>query len=121
MRRAQAASARTHASKTARACRRAPTARFRPAANELFLASAIQLHPYTAALGKPAGFYLDWAVKTWDWLAGSGLINGENLVNDGLDASCKNNGGTTWTYNVRWTVAGARLIPDSVPRPTCLR
>jgi len=27
------------------------------------------------------------------------MINSNNLINDGLDAQCKNNGGTTWTYN----------------------
>ena len=38
-------------------------------------------------------------------MIGSGLINSQNLINDGLfpqssqNNSCKNNGGTTWSYN----------------------
>src|SRR5437667_9479979 len=27
------------------------------------------------------------------------MINGQNLVNDGLTISCQNNGQTAWTYN----------------------
>lgn len=49
------------------------------------------------------GEYLDKAVRGWEWLVGSGMINGEGLFNDGLamrgDGSCFNNGGTVWTYN----------------------
>ena len=65
--------------------------------NELFLSSAMALHPFTAIVGKPANFYLDWALKEWAWLSASGMINPQSLVNDGLDGSCKNNGGATWT------------------------
>ena len=67
---------------------------------ELFLSSAMALHPYAASLGKPASYYLDWANKTWAWLAGSGMINAQSLVNDGLTSQCTNNGQTTWTYNM---------------------
>jgi hypothetical protein len=35
----------------------------------------------------------------WSWFQASGMINGENLVNDGLNGSCRNNGDVTWTYN----------------------
>ena len=35
----------------------------------------------------------------WDWITSSGMINAKGLVNDGLDATCQNNGGTVWTYN----------------------
>jgi predicted alpha-1,6-mannanase (GH76 family) len=43
--------------------------------------------------------YLEWALRTWEWLHGSGMIGPDGLVNDGLTAGCANNGGTTWTYN----------------------
>jgi predicted alpha-1,6-mannanase (GH76 family) len=35
----------------------------------------------------------------WDWLTSSGLIDSSGLVNDGLTADCRNNGGTVWSYN----------------------
>jgi len=41
----------------------------------------------------------EWALRTWEWLRASGMINPAGLVNDGLTAACANNGGTTWTYN----------------------
>lgn len=43
--------------------------------------------------------YLDWANKAWNWFQNSGMINSNNLVNDGLTSSCTNNGEQTWTYN----------------------
>jgi hypothetical protein len=43
--------------------------------------------------------YLQRAVKVWEWLRDSGMINSEKLVNDGLTVDCQNNGQTTWTYN----------------------
>lgn len=38
-------------------------------------------------------YYLNTAVAQWNWFRNSGLINGENLINDGLDSNCRNNGG----------------------------
>jgi predicted alpha-1,6-mannanase (GH76 family) len=46
--------------------------------NELFLTLAARLHQRRA---------------------GAGLIGADGLVNDGLDDSCQNNRGQTWTYN----------------------
>ncbi|MBD1843597.1 carbohydrate-binding protein [Cyanobacteria bacterium FACHB-63] len=43
--------------------------------------------------------YLEWSQKIWKWYQQSGVINAENLVNDGLDSNCRNNGKTIWTYN----------------------
>ncbi len=66
--------------------------------NELFLVVAAALHNHMANDAGP-GSYLDWAQKEWQWFSASGLINGSNLINDGLGDDCKNNGQTTWTYN----------------------
>jgi len=42
--------------------------------------------------------YGQWARRAWEWFDAVGLVNRDNLVNDGLE-NCRNNGGTTWTYN----------------------
>jgi predicted alpha-1,6-mannanase (GH76 family) len=68
-------------------------------ANELFLSVAAHL----ASRVKDAK-YAEWTAKEFAWLKGSGMINGDHLVNDGLriDAAtgvCTNNGKTVWTYN----------------------
>jgi predicted alpha-1,6-mannanase (GH76 family) len=66
--------------------------------NELYLTTAAKL-----ANRKPntpfGGYYWDEAVRAYNWFMASGMINSENLVNDGLDASCKNNGIEAFTYN----------------------
>lgn len=44
--------------------------------------------------------YLDGALKGWDWFENSGLINSDNLINDGLDTdTCENDGNPTYSYN----------------------
>jgi predicted alpha-1,6-mannanase (GH76 family) len=62
--------------------------------NELFLQAAARLHNLTP----DDTFYLDWAQRTWKWFKASGMINAQNLINDGLK-DCKNNEDITWTYN----------------------
>lgn len=66
--------------------------------NELFLLAAIRLHQRTPGDGGGGSYYY-WATNEWTWFKKSGMINSKNLVNDGLNSSCQNNGGTTWTYN----------------------
>jgi predicted alpha-1,6-mannanase (GH76 family) len=67
-------------------------------ANELFLSVAAHLANRVAPADR-AG-YLAWANKEWAWFQQSGMINSQNLINDGLDLStCKNNGQNTWSYN----------------------
>ena len=62
--------------------------------NELFMAIAIRLYQRTSTAE-----YLTWALDEWAWFQKSGMINTNNLVNDGLDNTCKNNQGPTFTYN----------------------
>ncbi|KAK8042742.1 glycoside hydrolase family 76 protein [Apiospora phragmitis] len=64
-------------------------------ANELFFQVAASL----ANRMPNKQYYLDVAVKQWDWFKKSGLINKDMLINDGLTDDCKNNGGATWSYN----------------------
>jgi predicted alpha-1,6-mannanase (GH76 family) len=66
--------------------------------NELFMTIAARLHLRTPG-DKGPGSYRDWAQRSWKWFKNSGMINSSNLINDGLNDSCKNNGQTTWTYN----------------------
>ena len=69
--------------------------------NELFLAIAAKLANRTS--GSASATYLNWAQQEWAWFKNSGMINAQNLINDGLNSSnpnaCTNNGGTTWSYN----------------------
>jgi predicted alpha-1,6-mannanase (GH76 family) len=78
-------------------------------ANELFLSVATHL---AVRVPKSAGkMYGKWAKQEWKWFQGSGMINGDHLVNDGLTinqttGACTNNGRTVWTYN-QGVVVGA--------------
>jgi predicted alpha-1,6-mannanase (GH76 family) len=63
--------------------------------NELFVKLAASLH--NRMPGDTS--WRDRGLDVWRWFKNSGMINGEHLVNDGLDGNCKNNNGTTWTYN----------------------
>jgi glycosyl hydrolase family 76 len=70
--------------------------------NELFLELTAWLHNSIPGDVK----YLGWAEAEWSWLNHSGMINKNNLVNDGLDDNCANNAGVTWTYNQGVILAG---------------
>lgn len=63
--------------------------------NELYLFAAASLANRIPEDPK----YLRIAKEQWSWFKASGMINDDNLVNDGLDANCKNNGLQTWSYN----------------------
>jgi predicted alpha-1,6-mannanase (GH76 family) len=73
-------------------------------ANELFFSVAAHLANRDQIHREQ---YFGWADRSWKWFAATGMINGQNLVNDGLTSansqadatSCKNNGQTAWSYN----------------------
>ena len=58
--------------------------------NELFLSVAGHL---ANRVSNP-DYYIDWAKREWEWFLASGMINEDNLINDGLTTSCENNGET---------------------------
>jgi predicted alpha-1,6-mannanase (GH76 family) len=68
-------------------------------ANELYLSVAASLANRAAEKDS----YLSIAKDEWNWFKGSGMINDQNLINDGLDinsdGSCSNNGDIVWSYN----------------------
>jgi uncharacterized protein YyaL (SSP411 family) len=70
--------------------------------NELFLELTAWLHNDIRGDTK----YLAWAKSEWSWFDHSGMINKDNLINDGLDNNCANNGQPTWTYNQGVILAG---------------
>ena len=41
-------------------------------------------HPYAIRLDKSPTYYLDWAVKEWEWFKNSGMINSDYLINGRL-------------------------------------
>jgi predicted alpha-1,6-mannanase (GH76 family) len=79
--------------------------------NELFLSIAARLANRTT--GSAQAGYLSWARKEWAWFKASGLINAQNLVNDGLKDGCVSNGATTWTYNQGVILGGIVELNDA--------
>lgn len=73
--------------------------------NELFLLVADELHQVTPG-DSGTNSYLWWAEREANWFEKSGMINLAGQVNDGLTASCMNNGGNPWTYNQGVILAG---------------
>ena len=73
--------------------------------NELFLAVGASLANRVS--GKEKADYQNWAQMEWDWFYNSGVINGDKLINDGVDkTSCQNDRKTTWSYNQGVVLAG---------------
>lgn len=71
-------------------------------ANELFLSVAAHLANRVSDPIQKAEL-ISWAQKEWQWFRNSGMINSQNLINDGLTSTnpsdCVNNGQPTWSYN----------------------
>ena len=89
--------------------------------NELFLTAAMYFHKYENILNKVPNYYLNWASREWDWFSHSGLINSDNLINDGLDPStCQSNMQTTWTYNQGVLLDGLALLSQALKNSTIL-
>lgn len=76
--------------------------------NELFLTLAARLHQRVPGDQECR----EWALRSWDWLRGSGMIGPSGLVNDGITAECVNNGGTTWTYNQGVILGGLAALAE---------
>lgn len=64
--------------------------------------------------------WLNRATTGWNWFVNSGMVNAAGLVNDGLDASCHNNGSTVWTYNQGLAIGGALELWRATGNPTQL-
>ncbi len=88
-------------------------------ANELFLDVAAKLALHTHR--KQRAGYLDWANREWTWFGQTGMINSDGLINDGLDASCHNNGKTTWTYNQGVVLGGLTSLSKAEKDPALLQ
>ncbi|KAF1815121.1 Six-hairpin glycosidase [Eremomyces bilateralis CBS 781.70] len=87
-------------------------------ANELFLSLAAHLSNRVPAL---RSYYLQWALRQWDFFQQSGLINANNTINDGLDpTTCTNNNGTVYTYNQGVILGGLVELARADPTATCL-
>ena len=85
--------------------------------NELLLAAAAQL----ANRAENKTYYIQWALKQWAWFQGTGMINADCNINNGIDATtCKNDGQTVWTYN-QGVILGALVELDrAAPDPSYL-
>lgn len=86
-------------------------------ANELFL--SVAAHLARRATSDQRAQYLTWAQKEWSWFKNSGMINSQNLINDGLNLStCQNNQQNTWSYNQGVVLGGLTELNMVAPDPS---
>jgi predicted alpha-1,6-mannanase (GH76 family) len=85
--------------------------------NELFLSLAAHLANRVSDPDLRASD-VDWANREWQWFSQSGMINAQNLINDGLTTSCQNNGQPTWTYNQGVILGGLAELSQQNPDPS---
>jgi hypothetical protein len=51
-----------------------------------------------------AATYIAWAEEAWNWFAGTGMINANGTINDGLTTDCVNNGQAVYVFQVKNTL-----------------
>lgn len=73
--------------------------------NELFLSVAAHLANRVEDRSQ-RDEYRNWADREWQWFRRSGMIEGDHLIADGLDAHCQDNHGHKWSYNQGVIVGG---------------
>jgi predicted alpha-1,6-mannanase (GH76 family) len=88
-------------------------------ANELFLSVAANLASRVRNPGQQSAD-LSWAQKEWSWFSQSGMINAQNLINDGLTSGCRNNDARTWTYNQGVILGGLSALSAQSHDPALL-
>ena len=66
--------------------------------NELYAAVAVKLYHRSTSPDEQDS-YKKYVKQAVNWFSKTGLLNPNNLINDGLNEKCKNNGGTAWSYN----------------------
>jgi predicted alpha-1,6-mannanase (GH76 family) len=64
--------------------------------------------------------WLERSRTAWAWFQGSGMINGDGLVNDGLTQTCANNGQNVWTYNQGLAIGGGLELWRATRDPAIL-
>jgi len=74
-------------------------------ANELFLSVAAHLANRESEPAQRAR-YDGSAKREWKWFQHSGMIESDHLISDGLDAKCRDNHQTKWSYNQGVVLAG---------------
>jgi len=85
--------------------------------NELLLTVAAQL-ANRVSTAKEKEYYLNWALRQWDWFQQSGMINPYYTVNNGIDvATCRNDNGTIWSYNQGVILGGLVELYRASPNP----
>ncbi|KAK0712252.1 glycoside hydrolase [Apiosordaria backusii] len=90
-------------------------------ANELYLTVAASL---ANRVQGSRDKYLPIARDQWDWFKKSGMINNDNLINDGLDkndgGTCVNNGLPAWSYNQGVVLGGLVELSKATGNDTYL-